>query len=95
MPNTFARFGTISAPSVFSRCICFTIRNVGISTTWSGTNSVANRKKYATPLPRNLMRAKPYAASEHKTRFDTTTTVVTTVVFQNHRANGTLVNALG
>ncbi len=41
-----------------------------------------------TCLPRNRIRANAYAASEQSSRFDRTTTVVTTVVFQNHRANG-------
>jgi hypothetical protein len=89
IPNTFARFGTISAPRVFSRCICFTIKNVGISTTWTGIINVASRKKYATLLPQNLMRAKPYAASEQNTRFDATTVTVTMIVFTNQVLNGT------
>ena len=45
IPNTFARLGTISAPRVSIRCISFTIKNVGMITTWMGIISVASRKK--------------------------------------------------
>ena len=41
------------------------------------------------------MRANAYAASEHRSRFATTTLVVTRAVFQNHRANGAARSASG
>ena len=57
--------------------------------TCTGTISVASRKKYATPLPQKLDPREPVGGQRAQDQVRATTVVVTTVVFQNHRPNGT------
>ena len=45
MPNTFTRFGTMSAPSRSISPRSLTMRNVGIRTTCKGTIKVASNRK--------------------------------------------------
>ena len=59
-------------------------RYVGIISTWIGIITVATTARNAMPRPANLRRAKPYPASEHSTRWDTTAMADTNTVLPSH-----------